>query len=221
MYSLKTSISSRRKSMKSRAVPSRSSSKEEDWLFSNMADVPPEPMTKAQAEQIAHLLNENNELQTAYDGSKILNSKAKYYPEHYQGLVFGSIAVQRVNFMLSEIKHLVVHPAFRRGGLAREMLTEAEARVETPVIFATIRSKNTASLKLFHQAGFRAVIRAPVGDHETVLLIKANAALSRSNNKTGSKGNLKRRQRAPFGLDLGYAGRRSISGRVGISRTSG
>lgn len=137
-------------------------------------DSKPEPLNRSQAEQIAHLLNENNKLQSVYDGGKVLNSKATYLPEHFQGLVFGSVAIQRMNFMLTEIKHLVVHPAFRKMGLAQLMLGKAMARAETPLLFATIRDDNTGSLHLFQKTGFKAVARVAMGDHRTILLLRTN-----------------------------------------------
>ena len=76
--------------------------------------------------------------------------------------------------MLSEVKHLVVHRAFRRMGLARSMLSGALASIETPVIFATIRSDNVPSLSLFASFGFTAYYKVDMGNHQTTLLLKAN-----------------------------------------------
>jgi len=133
-----------------------------------------ECLTAAQAEQIAHLLNLHNKLQSPYDGRRILNSNATYYPEHFEGLVFGSVAVQRMNFMLTEIKHLVVHPAFRKMGLARVMLGKAMGAAVTPLLFATIRADNEGSLHLFQGEGFKPVAKARVDKHQILFLLRTN-----------------------------------------------
>lgn len=134
----------------------------------------PEKLTRSQAEQIAHLLNENNNLRGEYDGDKILRSTASYHPEHFEGLVFGSVAVQRLTFMLSEIKHLVVHHSFRRMGLGKRLLSKALLAIDTPLVCATIREENVASLALFHSSGFVSLAKANFGDHKTWFLLKAN-----------------------------------------------
>jgi ribosomal protein S18 acetylase RimI-like enzyme len=131
-------------------------------------------LNQSQAEQIAHLLNENNRLQSAYTGGKVLQSSATYYPIQLAGFVFGSVAVHRMNFFLTEIKHVVVHPLFRRMGMARKMVEHAVTTVETPIMYATIREDNTASLKLFESLGFVAVQEGNMGDHKLQLLMKQN-----------------------------------------------
>lgn len=80
--------------------------------------------------------------------------------------------------MLSEVKHLVVHSAFRGIGLGKVLLTQALQAVETPLAFATIREDNTPSIKLFSGAGFKAVARCPVGDHQVLLLLKRNVSVN-------------------------------------------
>ena len=84
-----------------------------------------------------------------YDSVRVDRSLATYYPLHLNNLVFGSVAVQRFNFLLSEVKHLVVHPLFRRMGLAKHLLSFALGKVETPLVYASIRKENKASVTLF------------------------------------------------------------------------
>lgn len=136
-----------------------------------------------EAEQIAHLLNQHNKLQSPYTGDKILNSKAKYHPITYEGLVFGSVATWRVSFMLTEIKHLVVHKSFRKIGLGSALIARVSDTIDTPIIYATIRSNNEASLKLFQDAGFAIVSTAVMKDHETHFLIKNNEAHLKISNR--------------------------------------
>jgi ribosomal protein S18 acetylase RimI-like enzyme len=92
--------------------------------------------------------------------------------------------------MLTEIKHLVVHKSFRNIGLGTSLISRAEKLIDTPIIYATIRSKNVASLKLFQDAGFIVASTAKMEDHETLFLIKNNEAhlqISDSNKKSSRK----------------------------------
>lgn len=132
------------------------------------------PLNESLAAQIAHLLNLHNHLQSEYTARKVLDARTKYLPEHYEGLVFGSIGVQRMNFMLSEVKHLVVHPAFRRMGLGRKLLKRAMLEADTPLLFATIREGNEASLGLFTSTGFRVHAAPSTGEHRVNFLLRAN-----------------------------------------------
>jgi ribosomal protein S18 acetylase RimI-like enzyme len=164
----------------------------------------PIPMTKSVAEQIAHLLNQHNSLQTPYTGDKVIGAKAKYHPIQHEGLVFGSVATHRLNFMLTEVKHLVVHPTFRKMGLGHKLIKTAMGRADTPVIYATIRKDNTASLYLFEKAGFRVISTAKIKDHETHFLIKENETYHQDS--TESAGNFTsptRKTRHPLGGALG------------------
>jgi len=88
--------------------------------------------------------------------------------------VFGSVGLLRVSFLLTEIKHLVVHSSFRRFGIAKKLLVAALEETDTPLVFATIRETNTASRALFKQAGFTEVVTSTVNSHKIVLLLKKN-----------------------------------------------
>lgn len=130
--------------------------------------------TEVIAAQVAHLLNLHNRLRTPYNAFKVLNSKTVYLPEVLGGLVFGSIGVQRVSFLLSEVKHLVVHPILRRAGLGRGLLKKAMATAITPLLFATIRADNEASIALFVSMGFHISATSTVSDYKVHLLLREN-----------------------------------------------
>jgi len=87
-------------------------------------------------------------------------------------MVIGCIGIKRLNFLLTEIKHLVVHPVLRRYGLAKALLAGAEGAATTPLVTASIREDNTASQRLFLNAGFTIVATAAVEDHNVKLVLK-------------------------------------------------
>jgi ribosomal protein S18 acetylase RimI-like enzyme len=127
------------------------------------------------AGQIAGLLNSYNKLQINYDARRVYDSPARYYPVGYRGLVLGSVAVQKLNPLFSEVKHLVVRPGFRRLGFAKKILNRGLETIDTPLSYATIREGNIPSLKLFSTAGFKAAAKASVGNHRILLVVKENA----------------------------------------------
>jgi ribosomal protein S18 acetylase RimI-like enzyme len=131
-------------------------------------------MRLQEAEQIAALLNKHNALQSVYDGNRVLHSKARYYPQVYKGIVVGSIALMRWNFIFTEVKHLVVHPRLRGHGLGKRMLRQALATTATPLMYATVREDNLTSLHLFVTEGFTKIARITMADHNVALLMKAN-----------------------------------------------
>lgn len=52
----------------------------------------------------------------------------------------------------------------------------AMQRADTPLLFATIRENNVASLALFQKAGFNIASTAQMKDHKTHFLLKENEA---------------------------------------------
>lgn len=82
--------------------------------------------------------------------------------------------------MLTEIKHLVVHKSFRRIGMGEALVNLGIQRADTPLLFATIREKNEASITLFQKAGFNIVSTAQMKDHKTHFLLKENEAYLKS-----------------------------------------
>ena len=65
------------------------------------------------------------------------------------------------------------------GALVRLAIQKAD----TPLLFATIREKNTASIALFEKAGFNIVSTAKMKDHKTHLLLKENEAYLKNSAK--------------------------------------
>jgi ribosomal protein S18 acetylase RimI-like enzyme len=76
--------------------------------------------------------------------------------------------------MLTEVKHLVVHPLFRKMGLGRALIETAMKKADTPIMYATIRESNSSSLYIFKEAGFKIISTAEIKDHKTHFLIKEN-----------------------------------------------
>jgi ribosomal protein S18 acetylase RimI-like enzyme len=57
---------------------------------------------------------------------------------------------------------LAVYPAFRRRGIARRLLAAAEARAGNPGTSLIVADRNSRARRLYEDAGFREVARAPI-----------------------------------------------------------
>lgn len=97
--------------------------------------------------------------------------------------------------MLTEVKHLVVHPMFRKMGLGRTLINTAMKKADTPIMYATIRENNIASLHIFKAAGFKIISTAKIKDHNTHFLIKENETY----NKDSTKGEIELPRKQPTG----------------------
>ncbi len=109
------------------------------------------------AEQIAKLLNEFNFLPNVYTAYDIIHSKALYCPIVIGNLVLASVAVEKLNFLLTEVKHLTVSPNLRGLGIGKRLISIVISKSTTPYIIASVRADNNASLSLFTSLGFTVI----------------------------------------------------------------
>ena len=115
-------------------------------------------LTDTQAEQIALLLNERNELTVKYTGKRVLEH-ANNYLCHFSesGAVIACVEVKKVQWYQTEILHLTVAASHLRQGHAKALLCEAEriARANgARLLQCTIRVGNIESQGLFEGFGF-------------------------------------------------------------------
>jgi len=115
-------------------------------------------LTDSQADQIAALLNERNELTVQYTRQRVLEHAGNYICRHSEsGEVVACVEVKKVQWYQSEILHLTVTESQERKGHAKALLCEAErvARANgARLLQCTIRVDNTASRHLFEGSGF-------------------------------------------------------------------
>ena len=86
--------------------------------------------------------------------------------------MLGSVAVQRVDFLMTEVKHLVIHPMVRGFGIGKKLVAGVLKAVTTPLLYAKIRADNVASRALFNSLLFREVETVPEEDHNIVLTMR-------------------------------------------------
>ena len=126
------------------------------------------------SQQIAGLLNDYNNLSRKRYGPEILEAKTGYVAETHGRLVIGAAGLCKVSHAMSEIKHLVVRPEWRRKGVAKFILLRVISLAATPLMYATIRSDNLASLELFKSAGFTRGQKYKAVDHNVTLLTRTS-----------------------------------------------
>jgi len=126
------------------------------------------------AEQVASLLNVYNDLSFKRTSVDVLNGKTNYVVELHGSLLLGCCGIERLNYQITEIKHLVVRPDWQRKGIGRYLVRKAVDRTESPILYATIREDNKASMMLFASLGFRESLSYTSENHNVILVVKAN-----------------------------------------------
>lgn len=114
-------------------------------------------MTKQDAEQIAKLLNQRNQLSKEYTHDEIIKDKENYVFEKIDGLVVACAECKKVQWYQHEIRHISVHEKYEGKGYGKKILKDAEklARCRNArVIQCTIRSNNESSIRLFTRNGY-------------------------------------------------------------------
>jgi len=121
-------------------------------------------MSNATANQIANLLNTQNQLTVPYSAEKVLDSQEQFiirFGEAEKELVLGFVQVEKIQWYQCEIKHLSVHPDTKRQGIGTWLLQKAESKaieLGARIAQCTIRVGNEASEILFKKHGFVATL---------------------------------------------------------------
>ena len=116
------------------------------------------PLSDAQADAIAQLLNTRNQLTVQYARERVLKESADYILRLSEvGDVIACVQVKKVRWYQAEVLHLTVAEAYEQRGHAKALLCEAERVARTKgarILQCTIRADNAVSRKLFEGFGF-------------------------------------------------------------------
>lgn len=126
------------------------------------------------AKQVSSLINIHNGLSLKRRSVDIIESRINYVVETHGKFVIGAAGIEKVSFVFSEIKHLVVRPEWRRKGVGQFVAKRALEQVPTPLAYCTIQVSNKASIKLFENLGFRRAEQYPADGHDVVLLTRTS-----------------------------------------------
>ena len=118
-------------------------------------------LTAKQADAIAKLLNERNQLTVEYTRERVMQEADDYrFTEREPGEVVACVQIKRVQWYQFEVCHLTVASGSEGKGLAKGLLREVErfARSRNArLLQCTIREDNERSRNLFESFGFRQV----------------------------------------------------------------
>ncbi len=116
-----------------------------------------------QAQQIANLLNTQNQLTVQYDAGRVLEHKDNYLVRlDESGQVIACAELKQVQWYQFELLHLTVAQQHNRQGHARFLIVEAAnlaIKRRARILQSTIRVGNAASEQLFQSSGFQSVCR--------------------------------------------------------------
>lgn len=122
--------------------------------------------------QIAGLLNDFNHLGSKRSAHDVCRSRTDYIVETNGLYVAGAIGVDRQSYTFTELKHLVVHPRYRKQGIAKYLIEQAVNTVDTKMLFVTVREDNHPSLNLFTSLGFVRGGGYEAEEHKVILLVR-------------------------------------------------
>lgn len=114
-------------------------------------------MTKEEANQIADMLNNRNELAVHYDGSMVLAHENTYEYETNAGLVVACVQLCPVQWYQTEVRHLSVLKNLEGTGVASALYQRVETvaqRDGARLLQCTIRVGNEKSESFFRKKGF-------------------------------------------------------------------
>jgi N-acetylglutamate synthase-like GNAT family acetyltransferase len=122
------------------------------------------PMSNGVAQQVAGLINEQNQLAPRYTAKSILDNQEQYLVRLKGDTVLGAAQLKRVQWYQCEICHVSVGP--KRIGTGTWLVNAAEAKARelgAGIMQCTIRVGNQESDGLFRKLGY---IRTVVFPHE-------------------------------------------------------
>ena len=125
------------------------------------------------AQQIAALVNKHNRLYKRHSRYSVLKDRANYFVEVVADKVIGCAGLAKKHPTISEIKHVCVHPTYRRRGIAKKLINLAMANCKTPFVYMTIREDNLPSLMTAKSLGFMLVRKDWRKDHYVVTVGRA------------------------------------------------
>ena len=122
------------------------------------------------ANQIATLLNQNNDLLLTHSINTICNSKCLYLVYIQNQTVVGCTGLIREETELTRNMHTSVAYNLRKKGLGKYLVGQAMYHCVTKYMFATIRDNNYSSLKLYYSLGFNFVEKQIKNNHKLLIL---------------------------------------------------
>ncbi len=108
------------------------------------------------AGQIASLINAGGQLWAYVTVSAVLINKIKYIIEMDGEKVIGVVGLEEFG-RVTEMKHLCVHPDYRRRGLGKKLLTKGIEAARTEFVYGAVRSDNATNIRNNIRVGMKPI----------------------------------------------------------------
>jgi len=97
--------------------------------------------------QISSLINSGHQLKAYLSRESIKYSSTRYLVELHKDKVIGTIGLDQCNGRVTELKHLCVHPDYRRQGIGVKLLEKGAKASLTEFVFGAVRSDNLVNVR--------------------------------------------------------------------------
>lgn len=122
------------------------------------------------ANQIAALLNQNNNLSLTHSINTITTNGCLYLVYIQNQMVVGCTGLRKEEPELTRNMHTSVAYNLRKKGLGKYMVWQAMCHCATKYMFVTIRDNNHSSLRLYYSLGFDFVESQIKNNHKLLVL---------------------------------------------------
>jgi GNAT superfamily N-acetyltransferase len=109
------------------------------------------------AAQIASLINAGGQLKFYLPSTAILSSPVQYLIELDHEKVIGTIGMHVHHPRVTELKHLCVHPDYRRQGLGLKLLERGVSACPTEFAYGAVRSDNATNIRNNFRVGMKLI----------------------------------------------------------------
>jgi ribosomal protein S18 acetylase RimI-like enzyme len=99
------------------------------------------------ATQISSLINSGHQLKFYLTQESIKYSPVRYLIELHKDKVIGTIGLEQYGPRVTELKHLCVHPDYRRQGIGLKLLERGAEASLTEFVFGAVRSDNLVNIR--------------------------------------------------------------------------
>ena len=99
------------------------------------------------AAQISSLINSGHQLKFFLAQDSVKYSPVRYLIELHRDKVIGTIGLEQCNPRVTELKHLCVHPDYRRQGIGVKLLEKGAKASLTEFVFGAVRSDNLVNIR--------------------------------------------------------------------------
>ena len=111
------------------------------------------------AAQVAALINSGGQLVIHQTPQSVLNGPVTYMLDMHKDKVIGTMGLVPKSKDVSEMKHLCVHPDYRRQGIGLKLLEKGIRFAKTEKVYGLVRADNSGNIRNNIRAGLRPVAK--------------------------------------------------------------